>query len=232
MVKRLILAITIAALTSITIYSVFNWHQIERLNYRAIVGAQNLLSVTDAEEETSPVLSSNLDAEQEATPDPKRGPRDELAALARQRWSDGYVMFVEEPRVCDGLLSFVGSTQQDANLGSGMYSAFTLYQSADLKPKRVYAYDGGGLGVAPPVAPVLSIHEPIPGGRFYYPSSGRKVVAQSYVTRGLSHFEVTTSLPKRITNHPEGYVLGVWGSLRGHRNVYLLRLINLQRCDR
>ena len=145
-----------------------------------------------------------------------------------QIWTDRWVKFTEDPRVCDSVLSFAGSTQNGAAVGdatSGI-NEFTIYRRADLAPRVGYS---GYLNSTVP--PVLSFLVRAPPGSFYASlPPGLRVARVLQASPNRPEFRLVSDVPAYIADDPGDFALGIWG-FRPSAGSDAIRLIALKECE-
>lgn len=140
-------------------------------------------------------------------------------------WSDRYVKFITEPTVCSGVLTLRGETVGGAVMGDAAkgLSEFSIYRLADTKRAR--------RGFGRVVDPILSFLRRPPPGQSYGALPSNYRVASELIASGESPtFYLRSTVPRRIKESPDQYVLGIWGFRSPTGEYETIRSIALKSC--
>ena len=157
--------------------------------------------------------SSDIKNSPEPSPTPTLAPQppsypDDSSQADEWRYSDRYVVFTQEPVVCNGVLSFSGYLQNEAEFvdeGSGPEPTINLYhESEKSQTGLIITYN-----------PIASILKPLePGWEWTDPLDERDIVATKFENT-LDSFEVEAPYTKDWLFHPEEVQLSLWGAIPG-----------------
>ena len=171
--------------------------------------------------------SSDIRNSPQTRPTPTLAPQppsypDDNSQFDDWRYSDEYVVFTQEPVVCNGVLSLSGYLRSGAEFvdeGSGPEPTINLYHESE-KSRTALAiiYD-----------PIASILKPLePGWEWTEPLDERDIVATKFEIT-LDSFDVEAPYTKDWLFHPEDVQLSLWGAIPGDEEDSL-RTINLASC--
>ena len=141
-----------------------------------------------------------------------------------QQWSDRWIVFSIEPRVCDGTLEFRGRARDGSRVEyGGGFLPFLLYEEAALQPS-LEAW------VRPTVPSIAGYLKPAPPGSSYSGLSREQIIADILSTPRNGEFHLKGDYPAWLPD-PEDVALGVWGTRPDYEGLDSLRLIELQQCS-
>lgn len=168
--------------------------------------------------------SSDIRNSPQARPTPTLAPQppsypDDNSQADEWRYDDTYVVFTQEPVVCNGVLSLSGYLQNGAEFvdeGSGPEPVVNLYHESEKTQE----------GLAIIYDPIATILKPLePGWEWTDPLDERDIVATKFENT-LDSFEVEAPYTKDWLFHPEEVQLSLWGAIPGDeedslRTIYL-----------
>lgn len=148
--------------------------------------------------------------------------RDEESS-SDQIWNDRWVQFLQEPQVCNGVLTTTGQARNGASVSYEATDSlpFVLYSRAELAPQP-------GFGIPSSVPPIAGFLEPLTGSEYYPSLDESDIVAEVLRTSQNGAFELEADWPEWLPD-PRDVAFGVWGYRPeyGHDNI---RLINVSKC--